>query len=155
MFLFDCPLSDFYCLLSMEIPPFYLSSRVCELYLSFLTFKAVWKQDFLWKLSLPKLMNFTIHGYASKRKREIPIIDGDEMPLHWNESETTSVKENYILSQERITVFTQVICQILFHCPNLCLKESVQKSNWITQKESKVNGHQKNHNAWHDCQFPK
>ena len=106
MFLFDCPLSDFYCLLSMEIPPFYLSSRLCELYLSFLTFKAVWKQDFLWKLSLPKLMNFTIHGYASKRKREIPIIDGDEMPLHWNESETTSVKENYILSQERISLYT-------------------------------------------------
>ena len=106
MFLFHCPLSDFYCLLSMEIPPFYLSSRLCELYLSFLTFKAVWKQDFLWKLSLPKLMNFTIHGYASKRKREIPIIDGDEMPLHWNESETTSVKENYILSQERISLYT-------------------------------------------------
>ena len=48
----------------------------------------------------------------------IPIINVDEMPLHRNESasqktlsfigETTFVKENYMLSRKRITVFTQV-----------------------------------------------
>ena len=46
------------------------------------------------------------------------IIDGDQMPLHHNErlSEKTLsitgndayVKENYSLSRERVTVFTQV-----------------------------------------------
>ena len=47
-----------------------------------------------------------------------PIINGDQMPLHRNESsqqktlafkgEDTFVKENYMLSRERVTVFTQV-----------------------------------------------
>ena len=47
-----------------------------------------------------------------------PIINGDQMPLHRNESSTqktltftgmdTFVKENYNLSRERITVFTQL-----------------------------------------------
>ena len=54
----------------------------------------------------------------SKFGREILIINGDQMPVHRNESavqktlsftgETTFVKENYMLSRERITVFTQV-----------------------------------------------
>ena len=47
-----------------------------------------------------------------------PIINGDQMPLHRNESSTqktlnftgvdTFVKENYMLSRERVTAFTQV-----------------------------------------------
>ena len=47
-----------------------------------------------------------------------PIINGDQMPLHRNGSSTqktlnikgyeTYVKENYSLSRERITAFTQV-----------------------------------------------
>ena len=47
-----------------------------------------------------------------------PIINGDQMPLHRNESasqktlslksETTFVKENYMLSRERVTCFTQL-----------------------------------------------
>ena len=47
-----------------------------------------------------------------------PIINGDQMPLHRNEScgqktlamknEDVFVKENYMLSRERITCFTQV-----------------------------------------------
>ena len=46
-----------------------------------------------------------------------PIINGDQMPLHRNESShlktmsiknmDTYVKENYMLSRERVTVFTQ------------------------------------------------
>ena len=46
-----------------------------------------------------------------------PIINGDQMPLHRNEASScktmnmknmdTFVKENYMLSRERITVFTQ------------------------------------------------
>ena len=50
--------------------------------------------------------------------REILITNGDEIPLHRNESasqntlsftgETTFVKENYMLSQERMTVFAQM-----------------------------------------------
>ena len=45
-------------------------------------------------------------------------INGDQMPLHRNESsqqkttnfkgQDTFVKENYMLSRERVTVFTQV-----------------------------------------------
>ena len=47
-----------------------------------------------------------------------PVINGDQMPLHRNESsglktfnmknEDVYVKENYMLSRERITCFTQV-----------------------------------------------
>ena len=47
-----------------------------------------------------------------------PIINGDQMPLHRNESasqktlsftgQDTFVKENYMLSRERITAFTQI-----------------------------------------------
>ena len=49
---------------------------------------------------------------------EIPIISDDEIPLRWNESasqttssftrETTFFKENYMLSQVTISIFTQV-----------------------------------------------
>ena len=49
---------------------------------------------------------------------EPPIINGDQMPLHRNESagqkklslksEETFVKENYMLSRERVTCFTQL-----------------------------------------------
>ena len=58
------------------------------------------------------------HWFNSKFGKEITIINGDQMPLHRNESasqktlsftgETTYVKENYMLSRERVTVYTQV-----------------------------------------------
>ena len=56
-----------------------------------------------------------------------PVINGDQMPLHRNESfpqktlnftdMETNVKENYNLSRERVTVFTQVSSD-----PDLTLK---------------------------------
>ena len=56
-----------------------------------------------------------------------PIINGDQMPLHRNESSSqktlnftgidTYVKENYNLSRDRVTVFTQVCSN-----PNLTLQ---------------------------------
>ena len=58
------------------------------------------------------------YWFRSKFGREITIINGDQMPLHRNENasqktlsftgETTYVKENYMLTRERITVLTQV-----------------------------------------------
>ena len=55
---------------------------------------------------------------TSHVKKEPVIMNGDQMPLHRNESSTqktmtltgeqTYVKENYMLSRERITVYTQV-----------------------------------------------
>ena len=50
---------------------------------------------------------------------KVPVIlNGDQMPLHRNESassktmtlkgQETYVKENYMLSRERVTLFTQV-----------------------------------------------
>ena len=57
---------------------------------------------------------YFLHRY----KKEPVVINGDQMPLHRNESasqktmsikgEPTFVKENYMLSRERVTVFTQV-----------------------------------------------
>ena len=59
--------------------------------------------------------------FEEKHKVKIPIISGDQMPLHRNESHeqktladvgfSTFVKENHNLSRERATVFTQVISQ--------------------------------------------
>ena len=56
-----------------------------------------------------------------------PVINGDQMPLHRNESSSqktlnftgmdTYVKENYNLSGEQVTVFTQVSSD-----PDLTLK---------------------------------
>ena len=79
-----------------------------------------------------------------------------KVPLkrHFPLRKAAFVKENYILSQERITVFTQaslVISQILFHCSNSCLKERVRESNWFTQKELKVIGHQRDHIGLTQC----
>ena len=58
------------------------------------------------------------YWFKSAFGKEITVINGDQMPLHRNENssqktlslkgETTYVKENYMLSRERITVFTQV-----------------------------------------------
>ena len=69
-------------------------------------------QEFL--KNLLRVRYFFIHNY----KKEPIIINGDQMPLHRNENagqktlsmcdETTYVKENYLLSRERVTVFTQV-----------------------------------------------
>ena len=58
--------------------------------------------------------------FLKKFNREPVIINGDQMPLHRNESvscktlslkgqlQETYVKENYMLSRKRITVYTQV-----------------------------------------------
>ena len=53
-----------------------------------------------------------------------PIINGDQMPLHRNERLTQKtlnfvdmdayVKENYNLSRERVTVFTQIYAEFAF-----------------------------------------
>ena len=58
------------------------------------------------------------YWFRSRFGQENPIINVDQMPLHRNESavqktfsfrgETTFVRGNYMISQERITVFTQV-----------------------------------------------
>ena len=60
-----------------------------------------------------RIRYFFIHHY----KVDPPIINGDQMPLHHNEScglktmslknFDTFVKENYMLSRERVTCFTQ------------------------------------------------
>ena len=49
-----------------------------------------------------------------------PVINGDQLPLHRNQSESQKtlslkseevfVKENYMLSRERVTCFTQQLC---------------------------------------------
>ena len=59
------------------------------------------------------------YWFSSKFGKEITVINGDQMPLHRNENasqkslsfkgETTYVKENYMLSRERITVFLSLI----------------------------------------------
>jgi hypothetical protein len=69
-------------------------------------------QDYL--KNIWTLRRFFIEKYGV----DPPIINGDQMPLHRNESsqqktlafkgEDTFVKENYMLSRERTTVFTQV-----------------------------------------------
>ena len=56
--------------------------------------------------------------FKAKYNVDIPIINADQMPLHRNESSgqktlnfknmDTYVKENYMLSRERVTVFTQI-----------------------------------------------
>ena len=61
-----------------------------------------------------RIRKYFLHHY----KIDPPIINGDQMPLHRNEScgqktlamknEDVFVKENYMLSRERITCFTQV-----------------------------------------------
>ena len=72
-------------------------------------------QDYL--RNIWTLRRFFIEKYGV----DPPIINGDQMPLHRNESsqqktltfkgEDTFVKENYMLSPERATVFTQVPSQ--------------------------------------------
>ena len=58
------------------------------------------------------------HFFLSHFKKEPVIINGDQMPLHRNESSTEKtmtlknqpvyVKENHMLSRERVTVYTQL-----------------------------------------------
>ena len=72
----------------------------------------------IWTVRKFFLDNFGVHP---------PVINGDQMPLHRNESSSqktlkftgmdTYVKENYNLSRERVTVFTQVSSD-----PDLTLK---------------------------------
>ncbi|KAK7467855.1 hypothetical protein BaRGS_00036926, partial [Batillaria attramentaria] len=62
--------------------------------------------------------SFANRCFHKNFNKEPTIINGDQMPLHRNESsgqktlsmkdDTTYVKENYLLSRERVTVFTQV-----------------------------------------------
>ena len=75
------------------------------------------------------------YWFSSKFGKEITVINGDQMPLHRNENasqkslsfkgETTYVKENYMLSRERITAFTQL---------------STDQSNPLPQPEFVFNG---------------
>ena len=69
-----------------------------------------------------------------------PVLNGDQMPLHRNESSTqktlnftgldTYVNENYSLSRERITVYTQVCSN-----PKISLKpEFVFKGKSVRDK---------------------
>ena len=61
-----------------------------------------------------------------------PIINGDQMPLHRNESsqqrtlnfkgEETLVKENHMLSRERVTVYTQVSTDSKYIAPEFVFK---------------------------------
>ena len=77
------------------------------------------KEDLVGRLSdylknVWQIRRFFIEKYSV----DPPIINGDQMPLHRNESsqqktlnfkgQDTFVKENHILSRERVTVFTQV-----------------------------------------------
>ena len=64
--------------------------------------------------NIMRIRKFFLDNY----KIDPPIINGDQMPLHRNESSSQKtlslknmdvfVKENYMLSRERITCFTQV-----------------------------------------------
>lgn len=76
---------------------------------------------------------WTIRRYfIEKYGVDPPIINGDQMPLHRNESsnqktlnfkgEETFVKENHMLSRERVTVFTQVSSDSKFHTPEFVFK---------------------------------
>ena len=62
---------------------------------------------------------WSIHRFfIDKYEVDPPVINGDQMPLHRNESsqqktlcfkgEDTFVRENYMLSRERVTAYTQV-----------------------------------------------
>ena len=62
-----------------------------------------------------------------------PIINGDQMPLHRNESSQqrtlnfkgieTFVKENHMLSRERVTVYTQVSTDSKYIAPEFVSKD--------------------------------
>ena len=75
------------------------------------------KEDLVGRLSdylknVWQIRRFFIEKYSV----DPPIINGDQMPLHRNESsqqktlnfkgQDTFVKENHMLSRERVTVFT-------------------------------------------------
>ena len=65
--------------------------------------------------------------FIEKYRVDPPIINGDQMPLHRNErssqktlnfkGEETFVKENHVLSRERVTGFTQVSSDSKFYTP--------------------------------------
>ena len=69
-------------------------------------------------IELLKNVWYVRYWFKSTFGCEIPIVNGDQMPLHRNESasqkilsrtgETTFVKENYMWLREIATVFTQV-----------------------------------------------
>ena len=81
------------------------------------------------------------------------VINGDQMPLHRNISasqktrslklEEVFVNENYMLSSERGTCFTQ-LCSDPKTELNLCSKEKVHKYTSLLQKVYIINGRQKN-----------
>ena len=76
---------------------------------------------------------WTVRKYfIDKYGIEPPVINGDQMPLHRNESasqktlflvaEDVFVKENYMLSRERVTCFTQLCSD-----PKVQLKQEFSK----------------------------
>ena len=70
--------------------------------------------------------------FIEKYGLDPPIINGDQMPLHRNESpsqktlkfkgEETFVKENRMYSRERVSVFTQVSSDSKFYTPEFVFK---------------------------------
>ena len=73
-----------------------------------------------------------------------PIINGDQMPLHRNEiqkklslkSETAFVKENYMLSRERVSCFTQLCSDPkVTLLPEFVFKGKVTKTNVVPPED--------------------
>ena len=72
---------------------------------------------------------------------DIPVKNGDQMPLYMNESsgsktltftddDWTYVKENHMLSRERVTLFTQVSSDPKVKLPvDFCFKGAPQSSS--------------------------
>ena len=83
----------------------------------------MWPHHFKCRAAAPAVRKYFLEKYDI----DPPIINGDQMPLHRNESssqktlslksEETFVKENYMLSRERVTCFSQLCSD-----PNVNLK---------------------------------
>ena len=86
-----------------------------------------------------------------------PVINGDQMPLHRNESgsrKTMSfknldayVKENYSLTRERATVYTQVSSDLTINL----IPEFIFKGKGTHMKLNASNGAIVDHTAWSIC----
>ena len=82
-----------------------------------------------------------------------PVINGDQMPLHFNESagsktlslvdsDFTVVKENHMVSRKRSTVFTQVASDPSLKLPtDFCFKGAAPSSSEYLLLTLKNEGH--------------
>ena len=76
-----------------------------------------------------------------------PIINGDQMPLHRNESSSqktlnfkgaeTFVQENHMLSRERVTVLTQVSSDLKFYTPEFVFKGNETRTKINVEEDIK------------------